>query len=240
MTIDNCGVLEHEEECLCDVQIPHETGWVDCAIQDMWMGQEIVNLFGYEAEWDNETIFAYLENLVFAKDRWVQQGCDVHLNHGQTTQAKLRSEIRERLQSDEHPSIIAVAKDLGLKHDELVKILFMGRRYMTQTELESFEKDTLERKFHSSRSLGKQYNMAFKSAHNLHSYWGVPYGDKQETRPAHEKLIDEILLSIPNIDYKVVAEMVQEQLGLEEMPDPEKIKSRKHYLIRCNRLPKTK
>lgn len=177
----NCGVTSHDDECLCDVVIPHPTGWVDCAVQDMWMGQEIVTLMGYTVEWEPVDIVAYLRALTYAKDNWARAEYENTVRVGTTAPAILRDKIRGRLQSMDNPSIFQVADELGLDHDSLMFVLFTNRRHMSREELEGFERDVLERKFTSPHGLGVAYNMPYKSASKLHSYWGTPFRPREST-----------------------------------------------------------
>ena len=63
-----CGTSGHEPECLCDVRLDGRTTEILVAdlVADMWMGDEIVRLRGYENGdgWTDENIIMYLEDIL--------------------------------------------------------------------------------------------------------------------------------------------------------------------------------
>jgi hypothetical protein len=214
------------------VVIPKSTPWVKCAIQDMWMGQEIVNLLGYQAEWTDETILEYLGDLVYAKENWDRYQTKVGLVVGQSNYARLRQEIRKRLQSPGSPSILDVAKELQLNHGELMFLLFTGRRYMPINELVDFERDVKERRYATAHSLGKKYGMTHKSALTLHSYWGVPFGERQDVRPPDQVLVDTLIETQRNLSVPEILRIVKIRFGKDTNQTLPKIRYRKHYLLK--------
>lgn len=179
MTVENCGVIHHNEECLCDVHIPYETPWITDAVQDMWMGPEVVELRGYLSVWEDDSILNYLQDLVFTKDNWVRVDTGffqpVPTKSGGTVLHTIRAEIKERLRSMRNPSILQVVEDLGLDWDMLMLVLFTNRKTMTPDELVRFEEAVLTSRYTSPEGLAKEFGMAFKSARRLHDYWGTPF-----------------------------------------------------------------
>lgn len=233
MSVDYCGIPEHDDDCLCDVVIPHPTGWVTDAVKDMWLGYEIVDMMGYRDEWDDDDILRYLQDLTYAKDHWAGALFEEQPKHGKTAPALLRQEIARRLQSSETKSIADVCEELGLSHKSLMYVLFTGRRMMPMQELLEFESDVRNRVFPSAYGLGIKYGMPYKSAHKLHSYWGVPYG-VGERRPPETVVMDEILLSTPDIKYSEVAEQVYKRTGIVVQID--RVRTRKYLLRKNNKL----
>jgi hypothetical protein len=69
-----CGVSTHDEYCLCDVIITAPlvpmTECVRDGVTDMFMGEELVALRGYEGDWDRYKILNYFEDLVTFWDAW--------------------------------------------------------------------------------------------------------------------------------------------------------------------------
>lgn len=234
MSVDYCGVVEHDDDCLCDVVIPHPTGWVTDAVQDMWMGQEIVTLMGYTVEWTPSSIAEYLENLTYAKDNWDKFNLaqPVHMGGSRTTAT--RRELRRRLQSGQR--ILDVAREMNLSHHDIMMTFFTNRRHMDYDTLVEFEEDVIQRKFTNAGALGRKYGLKNASARKLHSYWGVPFKSKDELRDPVDVMIDELLLTQPELKNKKISMMVAEHFGLEQRPSTDKIRMRRHYLMKCNRL----
>lgn len=189
MTLQDCGILEHDVECLCDVVIPHPTGWVNDAIQDMWMGPEIIEALCYPPELDDQNIISYLENLVYAKDNWKMYNNEyIPSNNTQWQNSYpviMRKEIKRRLHGVTEPSIIKVANELELDLDTFNHVLFQGRKRMTWEELEKFEKDVLFGDYPNVTTLARRHGMSFRSAMRLYAYWKTP---TYKTRPKTKKL----------------------------------------------------
>jgi hypothetical protein len=189
MTLEACGIVEHSDECLCDVVIPHPTGWVDDAIQDMWMGPDIIRMLSYPNDMTDENILSYLENLVYAKDNWNLYNNEYipsNNTHAMNSYPVImRKEIRERLQKMSSPSIKIVAAELELDLDTLNHILFQSRKYMTWEQFEMFEKDVMFGDYPNVTTLAKRHGMSFRSAMRLYAYWKTP---AYKTRPKTKKL----------------------------------------------------
>lgn len=182
MSLETCGVPAHAGDCLCDVIIPYRTPWIGDAVQDMWMGPEIVDLRGYDGYWTDEDILNYLGDLAFTKDNWVRVDTGyfkpVPTKAGGTVLHTIRDEIKSRLRSMRNPSIMQVIEELGIQWDTLMKILFANKRTMTPEELVAFEQAVLSSKHTSPEGLAKEFGMTFKSARKLHDYWGTPFAVK--------------------------------------------------------------
>ena len=69
-----CGVSTHDKYCLCDVVITTPLVPIaECVrdgVTDMFMGEELVSLRGYEGDWDRHKILDYFEDLVTFWDAW--------------------------------------------------------------------------------------------------------------------------------------------------------------------------
>lgn len=178
MTLRNCGVAEHHEDCLCDVIIPHPTGWVNDAIQDMWMGPDILRMLSYPSDMTDENIISYLENLVYAKDNWNLYDNDYdpdnEPNDNDNILEATRKEIRRRLQDGHTTSLRTVADELELDLDQLNHVLFQSIRYMTWEQFQKFEHDVINKDYPSVTALAKRHDMSFRSAMRLHAYWRTP------------------------------------------------------------------
>jgi hypothetical protein len=233
MSIEHCGVLEHDDTCLCDVVIPGSTPWVTDAVRDMWMGLEIVEIRGYDGIWDDDSIINYLQDLVYAKDRWEQSLPKVSLSTSDDRFGKYRETLRFRLQCPDAPSILDVAKELGINYSELMYVLFTNRYYMSKETLLEFESDVRNRRFHSAHMLSKKYGMALKSTRKLHSYWGVPFADKMDVRTPDQILVDELVENSPGLKATQIMDIVIQEFGKDCGQTANKIRYRRHYLLNC-------
>ena len=170
--MSECGIIDHDATCLCDVIIPHPTGWVDDAVQDMWMGEELVRMRGWTTPWETDDILGYLADLVYAKDNWarVSQTFEVPADEKATWSAQVRQTLRDKLR-DGTSSITEVMDELRLDMDDMNYLLFTNRRFWTLEKLVQFEQSVLAGKHSSPHGLGIEFDMPFKSASKLASYW---------------------------------------------------------------------
>jgi len=232
--MEGCGTKGHGVSCLCDVVIPHPTGWVDDAVQNMWMGPEVAELFGYTLPWEEVDILAYLENVVYAHDHWHDERTLLDERFKFTSWASTeRSNIRRLLRSMDTPSIIQVRDMLELDHDTLCHVLFTSRRYMTEEELVQFEQAVLGRKHTSPHGLAKQFRMTFNSAKRLHDYWGTPFAVVDDRRPLEVQVLDKVLTENWDEKPRNIAVMVNQTLqglGSGIQITSAKVRTRKHYL----------
>lgn len=204
-----CGVIEHDPACLCDVHIPHPTGWVDDAIQDMWMGQEIARLMDYRMPWEEPTIVHYLESLVYAKDNWPRT-FGMSADEAFQWAGDMRTAIKQKLDAGS-PSITVVMDELGLDMEKMNEVLFANRREWTLEKLEEFERAVRSGKYSNPGALGKPFGLPYKSAVKLASYWRPQFPEN------HNKtislVIDEVIQEHPDMDNKSVATIATERLN---------------------------
>lgn len=232
-----CGVAWHDDECLCDVVIPHPTGWVGDAVADMWMGHSITMLCEYTQPWDDNSILEYLSDLVYAKDNWARAVAEMEASYEAEPcarwEAQARQYIHDRLHEMENPSIIAVRDEMGYDQEKLCHVLFQSRRYMTEEELEAFEQAVLTSKHSSPDGLATEFNMIYQSAKRLHGYWGTPFYERKRD-PALEYM-DELIVSMPDARPKEIADLVNARFGEGRMRS-NKVSHRRHVLHKKNNM----
>lgn len=70
-----CGVIEHHENCLCDVVLPQEPTpiRVKDAVKEMFMGPQICELRGYGVPWTPNQMLDYFTDLCRFYDSWTLQ-----------------------------------------------------------------------------------------------------------------------------------------------------------------------
>lgn len=230
---DGCGVIDHDNLCLCDVVIPHPTGWVDDAIQDMWMGQEIVNLRGYVTLWESDDIINYLDDLVYTKDNWAKFSRKKEANADPETWAgQMRHHIK-RLMADGTSSITSVMDELGLDMDDMNHILFTDRRTWTLETLVQFERTVLAGEHLTLNKLGEQFGMSYSSAERLASYWSVTFR-KRRPELADVQVIDTLIADYPGLSNRELADMANARLsqgGLNVSVNGDRIRTRRYYLV---------
>lgn len=227
-----CGTTGHDELCLCDVVIPHPTGWVDDAIQDMWMGQELVNMRGWTTPWESDDIITYLGDLVYAKDNWarVSRTFEMPASERATWGAQMRQTLKDKLRAGTS-SITTVMDELGLDMDDMNHILFTDRRTWTLETLVKFEQSVLSGEHSSPHGLGVQFDMPYKSASRLASYWPASFCERAVSPEA--QVIDTLIAEHPDMTNRQLADMAMARLsqgGINISVTGDRIRTRKHYL----------
>lgn len=233
MNIKNCGISVHRNDCLCDVVIPRTTGWVNDAVQDMWMGLEIVEMREYGRPWTDGEIVAYLKDLVYAKDNWAKHK-RIESRRTVGTLAYIRDEVRKRLHESEC-SVFDVMNDLGITYEKLISALFTSRRYMTPEQLKMFEDDVRSGTFSSPSTLGSKYGMPYKSARSLWSYWGTPFRGKDDNIPLIREFRDSLILDVAQLSNTEIADRIEERFGPTYRPSLQSISQRRKRLKNCKR-----
>ena len=93
--VDQCGVEEHPEDCLCDVVITTPTPVNVRSIAELWGGQSICNIFDLAGPWEPDNLLDFFEKLLY--------GYDAH--RGSVTSIRtVRPRIMERAGNETLPS----------------------------------------------------------------------------------------------------------------------------------------
>ena len=93
--IDQCGIEEHPEECLCDVVINKITPVNVTSVSDLWGGDAICNIFDLAGPWEPDNLLQFFEKLLY--------GYDAH--RGSTTSIRnIRPRVMERAGNETFPA----------------------------------------------------------------------------------------------------------------------------------------
>jgi hypothetical protein len=190
--LDQCGVAEHPSDCLCDVDLvahPVPTGWVT-SVDDMWMGREICSLLGLELPLDEDGLVKLLEAMTYAKDRWdpslletdptLVMVIDDPSCHNPTAKwGRIRHEVKRMLSKRPQPLLLEVLENLNVSVEEFVGAVTSYSKVITLEQLMTLEHATVDQMCHNGYELMRLTGISsFKTADNLHSYWGIPYKEK--------------------------------------------------------------
>lgn len=228
-----CGIRVHDNGCLCDVVIPHPTGWVGDAVQDMWMGEEVVRMRGLTYPWTEEDILGYLGDLVYAKDNWdkASRTFELPASDRATWAGRMRQTLRDKLK-DGTSSITVVMDELGLDMDDMNHLLFTDRRTWTLEKLVMFERSIMSGKHSTPHGLGLEFGMSYKSADKIASYWPKKFDKREKILPDVE-VIDTLIADHPDMTNRQLADMAMARLsqgGINISVTGDRIRTRKHYL----------
>jgi len=236
--MNGCGIDNHPDTCLCDVVIPHPTGWVDDAVAGMWMGEELTKLRGHAPGniWEPNTILDYLQDLAHLKDNWSEERLDAYrdpfdsleITEGMPWAARMRRAIRRITRADHTRPLVDVLDELGLDDHQISHVLFQSKREMTRHQLSEFQQDVTSQRFPNPHALARKWGMTYQSAEGLASYWDIPFTGDKDRRDEPQRYMDELLLSSPSLSNKTIAEMVGNKFQVKV--GKEKVRARRHYL----------
>lgn len=93
--IDQCGVAEHAEDCLCDVVITTPTPINVRSMSDLWGGDAICNIFDLGGPWNPDNLLTFFDRLLY--------GYDIHRG-APTSIRNVRPKVMERAGNEPFPS----------------------------------------------------------------------------------------------------------------------------------------
>ena len=135
--IDQCGIEEHPEECLCDVIIvaPVE---IMPEVNDLWMMRETAEYFDYSLPWTPDKLLDLFEKVVELHDKWIDGGYADTINRNGSIAGRLNQEthfsywkrIKEAVvdhYNSTNGSLASTIRSLGLSIDEYNKAVSYNR-----------------------------------------------------------------------------------------------------------------
>lgn len=185
MTVQECGVVIHEESCLCDVRPAKSVMVSKDAVFDMWQGERIAEILGYlddRHQWDNESMLHYLETLLYVHDVWVESNGHYYKTFDdikpivfpsgwlRLQQWKL---IRDSVMAvcNQHPEIpvLDVLKKLNITLEEFIRAVTVNKshHYMNETEFRSFNDEMVNTVKPNYAHIARVY----KTGRGTRSYW---------------------------------------------------------------------
>ena len=232
MTIMECGVAEHPSECLCDVNLeayrlryPHLVDAWCTSIDDIWMGREICSLLGMELPLDEAQLVQLLEAIGYATDRWDPSLLDADPNEALTINdptigiatkwGRIRHEVRRLLSKRPQPMLVDVLAVLGITSDEFVGACTNYNKSITLDQLLVMEEAVRSQSCHNGYELQRLCGLeSFKTADNMHKYWGIPYRERSSlygATPISVRTKELILSGVPD---REVCAMIESEFGV--------------------------
>ena len=93
--IDQCGIAEHDEDCLCDVVVTTPTPINVRSVSELWGGDAICNIFDLSGPVEPDNLLEFFEKLLYGYD----------MNAGSRTSIRnVRPRIMERSGTESFPS----------------------------------------------------------------------------------------------------------------------------------------
>lgn len=136
--MSGCGVVAHDENCLCDVHVTTPTP-IGARLVDNWVLKMVADYFNLSYPWTPDKIVFLLERAgAYIEAHAVQfpkqiagMGVDVERGNGETfpLYAKRVKAGMEQIASAFGPSVLPshVRDHLGLTHEQFVSIITMNR-----------------------------------------------------------------------------------------------------------------
>lgn len=180
-----CGVDNHPKDCLCDVRVGATEVPINvrCLVQDMKYGEEICEIRGYTAPWDDGQIVDYLTDLLYANDemrKWSSvlehydpQSRDMDTIGRRVSDWKsIRVTAGKMLSAPNRPKVRQVLVVLGVTAEQFTRAVTTNKFEMDADTLDEFESVILDGKPKISH-VAKQFGISYEITRNLMTYWGI-------------------------------------------------------------------
>lgn len=224
-----CGTSGHEPECLCDVRLDGRTTEILVAdlVADMWMGDEIVRLRGYENGdgWTDENIIMYLEDILRVRDGWSESALEAHTMATARTEgvggnnaspmgewADMRNRVRTMIASGTYGDIADVLDAVGVTAEQFTASATSHKFTFSLVWLRDFQDAVVNRRCASIAELANMFAITPKVARNLWSYWGTPLKEVTSHKPS-VVMVREMLTEGHSVD--VIVATVYAKLGIQ-------------------------
>lgn len=180
--IDQCGIVDHEDGCLCDVIITAPVE-IMSEVSDLWMLQEVAEYFDYSIPWTPDKLLDLFERLLILHDKWIDGGYAKSVNNNGSITGRLNQEtyfqywkrVKESVVDHYHSTNGTIAdtiKSLGLTIDDYNTAVSYnrGRRSYTWDDVNAIVQDVqdgislyklCEKWGLSDRGAGKWYHENF-------------------------------------------------------------------------------
>jgi len=183
--IVNCGTIEHDTECLCDVKPLGKLMVNRDSVYDMWQGERIAEILGYmndEHEWNKETMLHYLETLVNVHDIWIESNGHYYKTFDDVKPLEFPSGwsklqqwklVRDSVMAvcNQHPevAVLDVLNKLDITLKEFICAVTVNKShyYMNETEFRSFSDEMINTAKPNYAHIGRTY----KTGKGTGSYW---------------------------------------------------------------------
>jgi len=181
--IDQCGIEDHEDGCLCDVIITAPVTIMP-EVSDLWMLQEVAEYFDYSIPWTPDKLLDLFERLLILHDKWIDGGYAKSVNNNGSITGRLNQEthfqywkrVKESVVDHYHSTNGTIAdtiKSLGLTIDDYNTAVSYnrGRRSYTWDDVNAIVQDVqdgmslyklCEKWGLSDRGAGKWYHENFR------------------------------------------------------------------------------
>ena len=221
-TLVGCGVAEHDESCLCDVHIKEPVRLMSTRnfVKDMRYGPTIVEMFGFSAPWDKDSMLDYFEKLCFAHDslskEYIPNVLELDQMYMSERWKQIRDAVRDGLSHPSSPRIDVVLSRLGLSVEQFLEAATINQFHssipFSMDNLVTFGEIVSEPDFMVSK-LCRQFGLSRGAVDGLAEYWSVIRDKKPSMKQKAKDIIIE--LSLQNKLPREIIPIVKEQTGLD-------------------------
>lgn len=116
-----CGTVDHDEACLCDVNLPETPTPITFGLTELWHGEAIARALGLGVPWDSAAFVKFGEALLKAHDLWARKERRGERIEGEVLRMKTCDLLRSGV------SMIDVARHLDVTHSEVMHAMTNGQ-----------------------------------------------------------------------------------------------------------------
>lgn len=117
----SCGTVDHDEACLCDVELPETPTPIAFGLTELWHGEAIARAIGVGVPWTRKAFVDYGEALLKAHDLWARRERRGERIEGEVLRMKVCDLLRAGV------SMIDVANQLDVDHDDVMHAMTNGQ-----------------------------------------------------------------------------------------------------------------
>lgn len=223
-----CGVLEHPEECLCDVKLPAEPTPIRVrdAVNEMFMGPSVCEYRGYSVPWTPNKILDYFVDLCRFYDAWtITQDAETEIRSLADVPTKLdlsgptykrwetvREAVRLCMEQLDVP-LVHILQHINITPDEFMEAATVNRapRSLTYEDMTKLDKLMMDKSL-SYADIAREMQFGKMMVRGMVKYWRVRREKQPHEQTAKERMHD--LATNSNLSPSEICDIIQREYGV--------------------------
>jgi len=227
-----CGVLEHPEDCLCDVKLPAEPTPIRVrdAVGEMFMGPSVCELRGYSVPWTPNKMLDYFVDLCRFYDVWVNtqdaedenqirsladvpRKLDLSREYTFRRYSTIRDTVKMCMDNLDVP-LVHILQHIGVTADQFMEAVTSGKTphlSFTYEDLTKLDRAMMTKSL-SYTGIAREMGLTVMMVRGLIKYWRI----RREKQP-HEQTAKERMHDLAINSSKSAAEIcdiIQQEYGV--------------------------
>jgi hypothetical protein len=220
-TLVGCGVVGHDESCLCDVHIKEVTPIMSTnnMVRDMRYGLVIAEMFNFGIPWTTESMVDFFEKVCFAHDsldnEYVPEPLRLEGVPANDGWKMVRDSVREGLAHKSEPSIVDVLYRLNVSFDTFIQSISNGKFHcnkpFSMDNLIQLEQILTDPDVVYTKAV-KEFGLPLGTVQSLMEYW-EPVRSRKPSRQLEARSII-LKMSLQGLPPREIIPKVYEATGI--------------------------